>query len=157
MASPTSITESAAKALAHATLGNFAAILEWTIEGDSYDEIVDDAVAEFGEDVITDVAGIKNVQLLKACVRFVLWREVTSATNVQFNLSDSGDSLSLSQLNDHARKSAKEWLSEINRLRIDASLEADGLSAGALVASMTEITRSDDPYEEEEASSEYSA
>ena len=157
MAAATSITESEARIYAHAELGNFAPMLGWTVGAGSYNEIVNDATAEYGVELVSSVSGVKRTQLMKACIRYILWRSVTNVSNVMFTLAEAGTSLSLSHLNEHARKSMESALSEIQRLRRDVASDDAGLDPGGVAATVTSVIRPDSEYPKlgEEALSEY--
>lgn len=157
MAAATTITESEARTYADATLGTFADFLGWTVALGSYNEIVNDAVGEYGETLITAVSGVKQTQLMKACVRYVLWRTVTQVSNDKFNISQTGTGLSLSQVNDHARASMQFALDEMARLRLDVASDEADLDPGEQAISVTTVIRETTEYPAlgSEALSEY--
>ncbi len=151
MPAPTTITESALRAYAHAELGDLASQLSFTIEGGSYDPVVNAALADYGVEDPAGITGVSEVALLLACTRYALWRYVTSLTNSRFNLGADGASLSLAQINEHARASAKQAKEERDELRSRVAAASGG---GVLQA--YDVTRSDDPYADAEAIDEFS-
>lgn len=151
MPAPTTITESTLWAYAHAELGDLAPQLSFTIEAGSYEPVVNAALADYGAEEPGGITGVSEVALLLACTRYALWRHVTSLTNSRFNISADGASLSLAQINEHARASAKQAKEERDELRSRVSAARGG---GVLQA--YDVTRSDDPYAGTEVSNEFS-
>lgn len=152
MPARTRVTEQELKAYAHVELGELAALLGFTVDGGSYDPVVQDALGTYGVEEVTEVAGVSQVMLLLACTRLALWRRVTSLTNGKFNLADDGSNLSLAQINEHARASAKDATEECAFWQAKVARET-----GASAVTLYDVTRPDDPYAEAVDGNEFSA
>lgn len=144
MAAPKTINEYDMALHAHREMGGLAEHLDYSVEGGSYSAVVNAALADYGVAETSGVKGVAAVALMLACTRYALWRQVTSHTNIRFNISSAGDSLSLSQINDHARASMAQAKEERNELRSRLLHEQGG---GGVVGSCA-VTRADDPYSE---------
>lgn len=148
MPAPTTQTEAGLATYCHLQMGGFATLLSYTVDGGSYQPVIDAALAEYGVEEITEVSGLYAVRLLHACARLCLWRQVTQVSNVQFGISDAGSTVDLQQLNDHARASCKEAIEDVKRARSDLAYQV-ALAAGDTVARQYRIHRDEDPYQED--------
>ena len=142
----TTMTEAELKSYAHRALGPMAAMLGFTIDGGSYDQVMADALLEYGVTDADEIEGITEVRLGYACMRLELWRYLTDYTSTRFNLSDAGTSLSLEQIHNHARKNMESAQARVDRLRADLAIETAEASDEEVFA-VTDVTRADDPYE----------
>ena len=142
MPAKTAYTEAELKAYAHAALGGLSASLGWSVGAGSYDQLIGDALIEYGVTSVDDISGVKQVRLLLACVRYALWTQVANVTVGNFALSDSGTSLSLNQINQQARAAADIAQKEVTRFRddLERSLNGSGIR-------IYNVVRTDDPYE----------
>jgi hypothetical protein len=123
MAVPTAYTEDTLKAYMHGRLGGMASILEWTVAGGSYDEIVNDTLFGYGQTDISLITGAANIQLLRAYAGYYLWMAVAGglANQMDYTHADSGATYKRSQLYDHALKMAQAAEDEITALGGDVS------------------------------------
>jgi len=143
----TTYTESELKAYLHDCVGGFADFLSFSVGAGSYDRTVNKALSRYGVETIDLVDGVTEAALLEACARYELWTSITNKTNAYFSLSSKGDSLSLGQLNEHARKSATEAWDDVIRLRNDLDREGAEADGGSGDMVIYDVSRDDDPYE----------
>ncbi|MFA6243502.1 MAG: hypothetical protein WC655_21355 [Candidatus Hydrogenedentales bacterium] len=148
MAAKTTYTESELAQYANRALGPLSASVGLVLANGDYAPIVDEALLEYGVVDVSEVSGIAPTKLLLACVRLHLWKHVTNLTNGKFQLGTSGTSLSLHQINDHARESADAAQSDVDRFRADlAYSDSTGATAGTPVAQIYSVRRPDAPFE----------
>jgi len=128
MALPASYTEATLKSFIHAELGTHASYLEWTVDGGSYDEIVNDALGMYGASDIATITGASNIQKLRTIARLCAYRKVMDQYAAKFDFSADGNSIQHSQLHAMAKATvarleseAAPWLPEyaVNVQRID--------------------------------------
>ena len=139
MAVATTHTQVSLEAYAARLLGPLAAVLGIT----SNTDVVNEALLEYGVTDATEISGVAETKLILACVAYRQWEYVTQITNGKFDLTDSGTDLSLSQINEQARASAKYALELVSRYRDElaaAAAEADGVGAIRIYT----VTRDDD-------------
>ncbi len=102
MAIPASYTETTLKAYMHSTLGPVASTLGWSVDGSSYDEAADEAIAAYGVDDVTGIMGRDNIRKLRALARREAWRAVMQATTSHYDLNTDGASRNRSQIHAQA-------------------------------------------------------
>jgi len=141
MPAPTTvITEDEFKSYLHARLGDLAAKLAWAVD-ESYDDVVVDALVEYGVSDIHAVSGLYPVALLKAYGRYCLWRKVAEHTAGEFSRSAEGHQVNPEQVYQQALTAMRLAQEEIDRLKAKVGV------ASAHVISMVSISRTNDPYE----------
>lgn len=103
MAYPSGYTEQSLAEYMHATLGAMAARLGWTVDGDHYDEAVNEAVAAYGADDIASITGRENLRKLRALARREVWRAVVQSVAAYYEFSTDGQSFKPNQMSTQAR------------------------------------------------------
>ncbi len=98
MALPTAYTEATFKTYLHATAGDVASVLGWSVAGGDYDEIVNETLFAYGVDDISEVTGRDNLRKLRALGRVALWRQASHDAAARFDFSADGGSYSRSQI-----------------------------------------------------------
>lgn len=96
MAVPTVYSETTLANLMAAALGPIAATLAIT----DYSEAVNDVLLAYG---VTDIADATDIPRIRAMARAQAWRLAMDAASSRFDDSTDGQSMSRSQLYDHAK------------------------------------------------------
>lgn len=121
MAMPAGYTEATLKAYMHAVLGPVATTLGWTVDGGSYNEAANEAIAAYGVDDVETVAGRDAIRALRAVARREAWRAVMQATASHYDLTTDGASRHRSQMHAQAREMFALADGECTALGVDAS------------------------------------
>ena len=141
MAYPSSYTESTLKGYMHTVLADVATVLGWAT-ATHYGEAVNEAVAAYGVDDVTAIAGRTNLYKLRALARREAWRAACGALAAKFDFSADGHAVKRSDLYNHAQ--AELQRAESEALAFDA---ASGYNVGT-----ASVEYSDDWYEPPESS-----
>lgn len=140
MPAPTQISEDDLKAYLHDRLGDLAPKLGWTVDA-SYDDVLIDALVEYGVSDVRSVSGLYRVALLKAEGRYILWRKVAEHTAGEFSRSAEGHQVNPEQVHAQALAAMRLAQEEIDRLKPKVGI------ASAHIVSMVGVSRPSDPYE----------
>jgi hypothetical protein len=117
MTIPTTYTEKTLAEYMHVMLGKVAKALDLHMgpnDAGDYAEAVNDTLLAYGTDDIATVAGIANIQKLRALARVAAWQYVVANFAALYDFSADGASYNRSQL----LKNAQEAL----KVALDASL-----------------------------------
>ena len=119
MAYPAAYTEQSLAEYMHATLGAMATRLGWTVDTDSYDEAVNEAVAAYGTDDITGITGRDNLRKLRALARREVWRLVLQSLAAYYEFATDGQSFKPNQMSEQASKALAQAEADCLALGID--------------------------------------
>lgn len=131
---PTSYTEEQFKAYLHSVLADTAALLGWTVDGGSYDEVVIDALFACDVTDITELSGAAAMRQLRVLGRLKLWAAVLRAALPEINYTADGATFNREAVFQHAMQMMKE--ARIDALPYDPDYTVD----------IAGVSRADDPY-----------
>lgn len=118
MAIPSSYTEAELGAYMQSlitqdtTVNELTSQLSWSVDNDSYDEAVNEALAVYGTDDISTITGFSNIRSLRIIARVELWRLVMQRTVPAYQATDGRLAASRNQLYEHAKDMYNMFLSE---------------------------------------------
>ncbi len=136
MALPTTYTEPELKTYLNSQLGAIADLFGFTVTGDSYDEVVNDALGAYDDaNDITLITGVPSIKKLRALARLALWEMVSRAAIIEIDYAADGGRWSRSQVADHVA-------TQLQLARVDAMPFSDDYTVGNLP-----VQHSGDPYE----------
>jgi hypothetical protein len=135
MSIPTAYTDKQLALYMRRVLGPTAESLGWDVANDDagdYAEIVTDTLLAIG---ITDITEATDIEQIRAVARWQAWRWAADALATKFDLSTDGQSLSRSQLYEHAVRSR------------DAAYAAAAPHLTTYAVTATRIVHTDDPVD----------
>lgn len=97
---PSSYTEDTLKAFCHTLLTETATGLGWSVDGGSYDSVVEDVLIEYG---VPNIAEASDLRKIRALARVCTWKKVLAATSLDYTFSADGGSFQRGQMFDHAK------------------------------------------------------
>jgi hypothetical protein len=136
---PTGYTEQALADYMHQELSHVGEDLGLSPTEGSYTEAVNDTLLALGIEDIAEVSGAAAIVRLRTVAKVYAWKRAIAAAAALYDMSDGTQTLKRSQILSHAKDALASAEAEAAPVLAEAGL-------GALVATVTRLTYTRDPY-----------
>jgi hypothetical protein len=138
-----SYTEDTLKTYLHTIAPTLSAVLSWTVEDGSYDELVLDVLVLLGVSELTNQSSVTQTGRVRAAAKIAYWRAAINELVTRYDYSSGSGSSSRGQMIANAKDAL--GLAEAEGARL-------GLSIAVPDAEVGTVTYADDPYRSDASS-----